>query len=593
MNILGISCDYHDSAAVLVRDGILVSAAQEERFTRLKNDSSIPRHAVDFCLSQGNIGLKDIDRVAFYEKPFRKFHRILLSSLATYPAGLPFFVAAMRSFLLEKLWIKNKIIEELHIPEDRVSFVPHHISHGASTFFASPYCDATIVTIDGVGEWATSTIGKGKDNNITVMAEQQFPHSLGLLYSTITAFLGFEVNEGEYKVMGMAPFGKPIYADKIWKLLNLFPDSSFRLNLEYFSFQISESSPYSSKLISLLGKPRDPGSHFFTKRSGFPSYFGKKPADYAKRCEENQHFADIAASLQYVAEHIIFSVIRHAYTIAPSKNLCLAGGVFLNSVANGKLQKNTPFQHIYIQPAAGDAGGALGAALYVNRTVYQSKPFIMTHAYWGKEFSETEILHAAKSYNLSFRKIRNTRKLNTVIINAIMNEKVVGWFNGRSEWGPRALGNRSILADPRDPAIKDIVNTKIKFREPFRPFAASVLAGHEHEIFDIPASPGLPINFMLCVYPVNKKWRKKIPAVTHVNGTSRPQVVNKKDNKRYWELINDFYKKTGVPLLLNTSFNIKGEPIVNTPTDAIQTFLTSELDLLVMGNFIITKQSNS
>lgn len=586
MNILGISCDYHDSAAVLVRDGLLVAAAQEERFTRIKNDAAFPRHAIDFCLLQGGIRPSHIDRIAFYEKPFQKFHRILLSSLATYPAGLPFFVAAMRSFLLNKLWIKNKIAEELHVPERHILFAPHHLSHAASSFFSSPYKDATTVTIDGVGEWATSTIGKGENDTITVLAEQQFPHSLGLLYSTFTAFLGFEVNEGEYKVMGMAPFGKPKYVGKIQKLLTLFPDGSFRLNLEYFSFQVSESRSYSSKFISLFGKPRSPESHFFTKHSGYPSYFGEKPEDYAALCASNQRYADIAASLQHVTENIIFSVIRHAHTIAPSQNLCLAGGVFLNSVANGKLQKNTPFQHIYIQPAAGDAGGALGAALYAGRTLSKTKKFVMTHALWGNKYSDREIREAAMTNHLSYRHIPDTSRLILFVVDALMNGNVIGWFNGRFEWGPRALGNRSILADPRNPAMKDIVNTKIKFREPFRPFAASILAEHEHEVFDMPKSPGLPVNFMLCVYPIRREWRKRIPAVTHVNGTSRPQVVNKKDNERYWRLIHAFYKKTGVPLILNTSYNLKGEPIVNTPRDAIKTFLTSGLDILVMGNYL-------
>ncbi len=590
MNILGISCDYHDSAAALIQDGTLVAAAQEERFTRIKNDASFPKQAIAFCLDTARITSHQLDYVAFYEKPFQKFHRILLSALATYPKSLPFFISAMRSFLLNKLWIKNKILESVDIPTEKILFAPHHLSHAASAYFSSPYRESTIVTIDGVGEWATTTIGRGIGNSIEILAEQRFPHSLGLLYSTFTAFLGFEVNEGEYKVMGMAPFGKPRYKDNVYQLVKRYADASFRLNLDYFSFHISENTSYSPKFISLFGAPRPAGSHFFTRTSGFPSYFGDKPSNFTHLCAINQHYADIAASLQAVTEEIIFSVIRRASTLAPSENLCLAGGVFLNSVANGKLFNRTPYKHIFIQPAAGDAGGALGAALYAAQTMGKSrKRFIMSHAFWGKEHSDRQIRQALSRYNLPYRRISNTSALIRHVVDALMQGKVVGWFGGRCEWGPRALGNRSILADPRNRSMKDIVNTKIKFREPFRPFAASVLAGHEHDVFDIPDRAGLPINFMLYVFPVKKSWRKKIPAVTHINGTSRPQIVHKKDNTLYWRLIRAFYKKTGVPLILNTSFNLKGEPMVNSPEDAIATFLKSGIDVLVMGSFVCRK----
>lgn len=570
MNILGISCDYHDSAAAVVSDGVLVAAAQEERFTRKKNDPSFPQHAIAFCLAQAGITAKNLDYVAFYEKPFQKFHRILLSSLATYPKSLPFFVAAMRSFLLHKLWIKNKILEILDVPAKNVLFIPHHLSHAASAYFCSPFSDATIVTIDGVGEWATTTIGYGQDNTINIVAEQHFPHSLGLLYSTFTAFLGFEVNEGEYKVMGMAPFGKPRYKDKVYKLMKRYADGSFRLNLDYFSFHISEHASYSGKFLQLFGKPRRPGSHF--------------------SIQGDQYYADIAASLQAVTEELIFTIVQQARKKTPSNNLCLAGGVFLNSVANGKLFNHTPYNHVFIQPAAGDAGGALGAALYAARTKGKArKRFVLSHAFWGKEYSDRQILQALSGHNLSYHHVSNTSILLQHVVDALIQGKVIGWFQGRFEWGPRALGNRSILADPRNPNMKDIVNTKIKFREPFRPFAASILEGCERNICTLPETPGLPISFMLYVFPVNKSWQKRIPAVTHINGTTRPQVVAKRTNPLYWRLIRAFYKKTGVPLLLNTSFNLKGEPIVASPADAIKTFLKSGLDLLVMGHFIVTK----
>lgn len=590
MNILGISCYFHDSAATIIKDGVVVAAAQEERFSRIKHDSDFPHDAIAFCLQEAEITAKELDYVVFYEKPLQKFHRIITTSLATYPFSLRFFVSGMKSFLLSKMWIKNKIVEILKIPSNKILFVPHHISHAASAYFCSPYRSSAIVTIDGVGEWATMTISKGERNSIRVIKEQRFPHSLGLLYSTFTAFLGFEVNEGEYKVMGMASFGKPKYVREIMKLITINGDGSFKLDLSYFSFYKSNKNSFSNKFVKLFGAPRNPNSTFFTKKTSHPSELDSNPEKLNERLTQNQIYADIAASIQKITEDIIILIIKNAKNEVPSDNLCLAGGVLLNSVANGKLLKTNIFNNIYIQPAAGDAGGSLGAALYIEHALGKKKRrFILKHSFFGKAYSNSQIKKILDKKAIPYQFIANRKKLLATVSDAIINRKVVGWMQGRFEWGPRALGARSILADPRDPNMKDTVNMKIKFREPFRPFAASVLEEHENTFFDIPKNPGLPLNFMLYVFPVKKEVRSKIPAVVHVDNTSRPQRV-KKDNALYYSLIDEFYKKTGIPMLLNTSFNLRGETIVNSPQDAISTFQRSGIDMLVMENYICEKK---
>jgi len=589
MKILGISCYYHDSAAALIEDGELIACSQEERFSRKKNDAGFPKNAIEFVLQQAGIKSSELDYVAFYDKPFLKFERIIKSILQTFPRSCKLFIEVIQTWFKDKLWIKDEISNYLKISPEKIMFIEHHMSHAASAFLCSPYEKAAIITVDGVGEWATTTIGKGDGNSITIMQEIHFPHSLGLLYSAFTAFLGFEVNEGEYKVMGMAPFGQPKYVDKVKEVIKLNKDGSFELNMDYFSFHYSTQHTYNKKFIKLFGPPRLPGSKFFTAESGYPPYFGDKPTNYNELCKQNEYYADIASSIQTVLEEALINLANTAYEKTGLDKLCIAGGVGLNSSANYKILRNTPFKELFIQPAAGDAGGAIGAALYIYNTILGNKRrFIMDNAYYGKEYNTHEIQKAIEEYGIPYKIINDEAKLIDYTVESLIQGKVVGWYQGRFEWGPRALGNRSILADARNADMKDIVNTKIKFREPFRPFAPSILDGYQQEYFDIDDSTEhYPTKFMLYVVPVNQNKRKEIPAVTHVDGTGRLQVVEKNKNFLYWELINAFYKKTGTPLILNTSFNLKGEPIVNTPYDAINTFLKSQMDILIMKNIVI------
>ncbi len=591
MNILGISCFFHDAAAALLRDGALIAAAEEERFTRKKHDYSFPTNAIAFCLGAGGIRGEELDLVVFFEKPFRKFERILLSAMQTFPKSRRVFQESMVAWLTEKLWIKGLIQQALRVAAPRILFCDHHLSHAASAFLCSPFREAAILTVDGVGEWATATYGVGRGTEITVLREIRFPHSLGLLYSAFTAFLGFEVNEGEYKVMGMAPFGEPRYVDKVWRLIHQEADGSFRLNMDYFSFHYSTHNTYSARFVDLFGPPRDPKAHFFTPTSGYPSYFGKRPADYESLARQNQHYADIAASIQVVTEEVLVRMASHLHRETGLKHLCLAGGVALNSVANTRILRETPFEELFIQPAAGDGGGAVGAALYGYHMVLgKPRELVMRHAYWGQEYGAGEIDAFLKANHIAHTRMEDDEKLIARVVEAIQAGKVVGWFQGRFEWGPRALGNRSILADPRDPAMKDIVNTKIKFREPFRPFAPSVLVERAADFFDLPEPwRHYPARYMLYVVDVKDGHQDRVPAITHVDGTARLQTVDREVAPRYHRLIESFGEATGVPVLLNTSFNLKGEPIVNTPAEAFSTFCRSGMDVLVLGNHMIEK----
>ena len=591
MDILGISCYFHDAAAALIRDGQLIAAAEEERFTRKKHDYEFPQNAIDFCLKFANINSRDLDYVVFFEKPFIKFERLLLCSMQTFPRSLKLFREAMITWLGDKLWIRHLIEKKLKLPASKILFSEHHLSHSASAFFCSPFDESAILTVDGVGEWTTATIGIGKGTDIKILKEIRFPHSLGLLYSAFTAYLGFEVNEGEYKAMGMAPFGEPKYVDKVKKLIRLSGDGSFELNMEYFSFHQSSEKTYNRKFENLFGPSRKPDSYFFTSQSGYPSYFGEKPSNYDELCTENQFYADIAASIQAVTEVILLKMANQAHQETGLKNLCMAGGVALNSVANGKILKQTPFDQIYIQPSAGDGGGALGAALFAYHMVLGNpRKFLMKHAYWGEEHGNGEIDSFLKENAIPHERIENEGRLIERVADQLSAGKVVGWYQGRFEWGPRALGNRSILADPRRTDMKDIVNTKIKFREPFRPFAPSVLVEETGNYFSLPeASNHYPARFMLYVVDVNEDKHDVIPAITHVDGTGRLQTVQKEINPRYYKLIETFGQATGVPVVLNTSFNLKGEPIVNTPQEAFSSFQRSGMDVLVMGDYVVTK----
>jgi carbamoyltransferase len=489
--------------------------------------------------------------------------------------------------------VKNLIRQELGIPSSRILFSEHHLSHAASTFLCSPFDEAAILTVDGVGEWATATMGRGKGTDIKLLREVRFPHSVGLLYSAFTAFLGFEVNEGEYKVMGMAPYGTPRYVDKVHKLIHLDADGSFWLDMDYFCFHHSSTQTYNSKFTDLFGERRDPSWHFFTESSGYPSYFEPKPSNYNELATKNQYYADVAASIQKVTEEIVLGMVRSLHKETGLDRLCLAGGVALNSVANGRIIKETPIRDVFIQPAAGDGGGALGAALYAYHCALgKPRQFVMRHAYWGQEFGQGEINDFARGCGMAFQAHSREEDLLDAVVEELTAGHVVGWFQGRFEWGPRALGSRSIIADPRRQDMKEIVNIKIKFREPFRPFAPSVLAESAERFFDLPDAPRhYPARFMLYVVDVKDGQAEVLPAITHVDGTARLQTVHKTESPLYYKLIDRFGQATGVPVILNTSFNLKGEPIVTTPANAFSTFSRSGMDALVMGNCLIRKEA--
>jgi len=592
MYILGISCYYHDSAACLLKDGELIVAAEEERFTRIKHDFSFPYHAIKFCLEYEGITSKNLDFVVFHEKTFLKFERIIKTLLSTYPKSCKVFGEVAISWLKDKLWIKATIAGFLNISEYKIKFSEHHLSHAASAFLCSPFKEAAILTCDGVGEWATTTLGIGKadwdgknKNEIKILEEIRFPHSLGLLYSVFTAFLGFRINEGEYKVMGMSAFGQPRYVDRIYELIKVNPDGSFRLNMKYFSYHYSPRYSFNKNFMKLFGRPRTPEARFVIGKDSF--IYDNVPITQ-EEIKENERFADIASSIQKVTEDILIKIANYLYKRTKLKKLCMAGGVALNCVANYKVLKETPFDEIFIQPAAGDSGAALGAALYIWHCLLNKKRgFIMKHVYWGKSYSHKKIKEFLNKEGIVYKEHNNEDNLIECICNALINQKIVGWFQNRFEWGPRALGHRSILADPRSPKMKDIVNLKIKFREPFRPFAPSVLYEFTDLIFDIEhIKEQFPFKFMLYTIPVRNNL---MPAATHIDRTSRIQIINKDTNLLYYKLVETFYKKTGIPAILNTSFNLKGEPIVNTPQDALNTFKKSGMDLLVLGNFIIEK----
>ena len=447
--------------------------------------------------------------------------------------------------------------------------------------------------MDGVGEWVTATYGIGRGNDIKLTKQMDFPHSIGLLYSAFTAFLGFEVNEGEYKVMGMAPYGQPKYVDKVWKLVHQNSDGSFALDMDYFEFHHSTERTYSKKFEQLFGEPRPTKLHFFTEATGFPKYFGEPPANIKEISNLNQHYADIAASIQKVTEELILGMARNLQKETGLKNLCIAGGVGLNSVANSRIIRETPFEQVFVQPAAGDGGGALGAALWAYNTLLgKPRNFRMDHAYWGRHYGGSEISSFLKGNNIPYKLVENEDHMFDQVVERLMNGKVIGWYQGRFEWGPRALGNRSIIADPRNPEMKDIVNAKIKFREPYRPFAPSVLAECAEKYFELPhATSHYPARYMLYVVPVKQEAHHILPAITHVDGTGRLQTVFKDQSPRYYKLIERFGQATGVPVLLNTSFNLRGEPIVTTPANAFNTFVKSEMDCLVLDNYIVEKSS--
>lgn len=604
MFILGISCYYHDSAAAILQDGQLIAAAEEERFSRKKHDFGFPQQAIQFCLEQAGITAQELDYVVFYEKPLLKFERILMSTLSTFPKSWGVFRESMIAWFNEKLWIKGEILTTLDIPDEKLLFVEHHLSHAASAFFCSPYEEAAIITVDGVGEWTTTTVGKGtavwptalpngqtptqSANQIELFREIKFPHSLGLLYSAFTAFLGFRVNNGEYKVMGMAPYGRATRMDDVYKLFHVANDASFRLNMDYFSFHHSTKSTFSRKFIDLFGQPRVHDSEFYT-----PTTHPQKdhPHWNEETAQQNQYYADIAASIQTVTEDTMLKLAQYAYEQTGSDNLCMAGGVALNSVANGRIIREGPFKNVYIQPAAGDAGGALGAALYAYHVLLgQPRQFVMETAYWGKSYTRDQIKTAIDEYGYNYDYIEDDNTLAELMVDDFLKKKVAGLYQGRFEWGPRALGNRSIMADPRGAEMKNVVNERIKFREPFRPFAPVVLEERAHDFWDDlgDLDQSYSYRYMLAVCKTKAQMGDKIQAVNH-EGSGRIQTVRREWNPLYYRAIELFGEATGVPVLLNTSFNLRGEPIVTTPQNALNTFTKSDIDTLYMDGFVVRK----
>ena len=584
MNILGISAFYHDSAACLVRDGIIIAAAQEERFTRKKHDSGFPRHAVDYCLREAGLsGGKELDLVAFYEKPFLKCDRLISTYLACAPKGLRSFLKAVPVWMKQKIWIKDTIRKELQF-EGAIIFPEHHESHAASAFFPSPFENAAVLTIDGVGEWTSTSVGRGEGNRVELLADLRFPHSLGLLYSAFTYHLGFRVNSGEYKVMGLAPYGEPEFRDLILlELIDLKDDGSFRLNLRYFDFMVGLAMT-NAAFDRLLGGPR------------------RKP-----EAELTQRHMNIARSIQAVTEEVMLRLARHAHALTGARNLCLAGGVALNCVGNGRILREGVFEKIWIQPAAGDAGGALGAALLGWHHYHQRPREISGHgdaqsgSFLGPAYDAAEFL---KGGAIPHEKLAEDELMSRVA-GLLENGKVIGWFQGRMEFGPRALGNRSILGDARSPEMQETLNLKIKFRESFRPFAPSVLRERVADWFELDQeSP-----YMLLVAPVGeslrlsgqseaggggflsrlKTPRSTLPAITHVDYSARIQTVAAEDNPRFHRLLSEFERRTSCPVLVNTSFNVRGEPPVCTPEEAFRCFMRTEMDYLVLGNFLLDK----
>ena len=561
MNILGISCFYHDSAAALIKDGILVAAAQEERFTRKKHDQDFPTNAIHYCLQEGALQAQDLDYIGFYDKPFTKFERLLTTYIATFPKGFHSFLKAMPVWLKEKLWIPQKIREELG-DTAKILFIEHHLSHAASAFFVSPFSEAAILTADGVGEWETTTMGIGNDRTLTLTQSIHFPHSLGLLYSAFTYYLGFRVNSAEYKVMGLAPYGKPVFADLILReLVSLKDDGSFRLNMKYFAYDYGLTMT-NNRFHTLFGvPPRTPESTL------------------------TQFHKDVAASIQHVTDEIMLRMTTDLHVKTGSDNLCLAGGVALNCVSNSKVLASSGFKQMFIQPAAGDAGGSVGAAFYIyNMLLKNERTYTWSHNFLGPEYSNEVIEQVLNQLNLGGERFSDDILLKRTA-QLIADQQVVGWFQGRMEFGPRSLGARSILADARNPENYSRVNLKIKFRESFRPFAPTVLFERMKDYFEFEQ----PSPYMLFVAQVRAD-RRTIPAVTHVDGSARLQTIGRDDHPLYYDLISEFEKLTNCPIIINTSFNVRGEPIVCTPLDAIKCFFRTDMDILVLGNFILDKQ---
>lgn len=568
MNVLGISCYYHDAGAALVRDGALVAAAEEERFNRQKHYSGLPERAIEYCLSEGGITIDEVDHIGYYEKPLVKFNRILETILACWPRTYRPWLKAMPIWLTQRLRIGGEIQEKLGTDQE-ILYCQHHLAHAASAFLVSPFEEAAIITADGVGEWTTTSWGVGRGCDIEMVKEIRFPHSVGLLFSAITAYLGFRVNDAEWKVMGLAPYGKPAYVDRFREVVDIKDDGSIRFDLRYFAHCHSTTRTFNERWEALFGQPQ------------------RSP-----ETELGEFHRDIACSGQKIVEEIMVKMATHVHRQTGMDHLCVAGGVGLNCVANWRVLRESGFKDIFIQPAAGDSGGALGTAFYIyNSALNNKRTFRMEHAFWGPSFDAREIRAVLDRAEAAYEVIEDERQLLQRTAKMIADGQVVGWFQGRMELGPRALGARSLLADARNPQMKDIINAKVKFREAFRPFAPSVLKEHAHEYFEMPAGTDAP--FMLLVPNVREEKRSVIPAVTHADGTGRVQTVTEEHHGRYYRLIRAFGRLTGVPVVINTSFNVRGEPIVCTPEDAYNTFVNTGIDVLVIGDFVVTQKPKS
>ena len=570
MYSLGISCYYHDSAAAILKDGHVVAAVEEERFSRKKFDDGFPRMAIDWCLKEAGITPEQINSVAFYDKPVLKFERLLDNYIAVAPRGLYSFLNVIPKWLHKRLWIKEEIKKHMRGYQGNIIFPEHHMSHAAHTFFTSPFDEAAILTVDGVGEWSTSSFGSAENTSIKLTNDIRWPHSIGMFYSAFTYFLGFKVNEGEYKLMGLSAYGKPKYYDLILnEILDVKNDGSLHLNLKYFAFTYDKVMT-NQKFAELFGIPRR-----------------------EENVKAEQIHYDIAASAQKVLEDIMLKMVNHVHKKTGMKNLCLGGGVALNGVANYRILKEGPFESVHIPPSPGDGGSAIGCAQYLyyihkkqRRIIVQDHAKrIQENVYVGPSFSNDEIKSFLEENNIDYEYLTREQLLQTTA-KLISEQNVVGWYQGKIEWGPRALGNRSILADPRDSKMKDVLNEKIKHRELFRPFAPSILEEYVSEYFDLT----IPSPYMLFVAKVKKP--DKIPAVTHVDGTGRLQTVSREANPLYYDLINDFYKITGVPVVVNTSMNVRGEPIVNTPEQAYAMIIKTEMDYIMMGNYMIQRRDS-
>ncbi len=571
MKILGISCYYHDSSAALLIDGKIVSAAEEERFTRKKHDNSFPKNAIDFCLNSNNLKITEIDYIGFYEKPILKFERLMSQHLHSFPLSLKVFLSSTPSWLNEKLRVVS-MLRKIGYDKD-ILFIPHHMAHAASSFLVSPFEKSAILTVDGVGEWTTLAYGHGENNDITLLKEIKFPHSLGLLYSTITAFLGFSVNNSEYKVMGLSPYGNMDkntnrYYHLLKKIIDVKDDGSFKLDMSYFKFHYADRMP-SGKLSVLLGEQR------------------KKESKVEKRHK------DIAAALQLITEEIMTKILLHVKKETGQENIVLAGGVALNSVYNGKILRNTGFKRIWIQPNASDGGTSIGACSYIYNTILGNKRnYIMKDAYLGPGYANEEVMEFLDKNKIVYSTFSTDEELVNKVALLLAKDNVIGWFQGRMEWGPRALGNRSILSNASNKEMQDILNLKVKHREKFRPFAPVVCEDDALTYFECDTPVPEATDYMLMVYPIKKEWHEKIPAVTHVDGSGRLQTVRREQNPLYYDLIKKFGEKTGIPILINTSFNIRGEPIVCTPQDAYKCMMGTGIDYLVIGPYLVKREDN-